>query len=243
MTDTDILVVGGGVAGLTATAAMASAGWRTLCVDLAPEGAGLKDARTTAFLTPSVDLLSDIGVWDRLAEAMAPLDTMRLIDAGGVTNEAREIADFHASEVSEPPFGWNVANRDMRRALGERLAELPNAEMRHGVSLEALAPRRDGQIARLSDGSRVKAQLVIGADGRDSAVRRLARIGAKRTNYGQKALVFTVEHEEPHQSVSTEIHRTGGPFYARAFAGGGGAQILHRLDGAIRRSWPSRGPG
>lgn len=212
MEETDILIVGGGVAGLTAAAVLASAGRQTLCIDAAPREAGMQDSRTTAFLRPAVELLSDAGVWPLLSGATAPLDTMRLIDAGGAVNEAREIADFHAAEISEPPFGWNVANRDMRQALMKRCEDLPTASLAFGVSLDTLTPRRACQIARLSDGRTVRARLVVGADGRNSAVRGLAGIGAKRASYGQKALVFTVAHEEPHHGVSTEIHRTGGPF-------------------------------
>lgn len=212
MEDVDILVVGGGVAGLTATAVLASAGRRTHCIEAAPLEAGAKDTRTTAFLRPAVELLTQAGVWGRLSGAAAALDTMRLIDAGGAVNEAREIADFNAAEISEPPFGWNVANRDMRQALTSQCSALDLAEVAFGVSLESLTPRRAHQIARLSDGRRIRARLVIGADGRNSAVRRMAGIDAKRTSYGQKALVFTVAHEEPHQNISTEIHRTGGPF-------------------------------
>ncbi len=212
MEEYDILVVGGGVAGLSATAVFAAAGYRTLCIDKAAADAGLRDTRTTAFLRPAVELLSQAGVWPLLDGATAPLNTMRLIDAGGEVNEAREIADFHAAEISEPPFGWNVTNRDMRRALIKRIEASPDANVSFATSLDGLTPRRTHQIARLSDGRTVRARLIVGADGRDSAVRDISGIGAQRTGYGQKGLVFTVRHEEPHQGVSTEIHRTGGPF-------------------------------
>lgn len=212
--DFDILVVGGGVAGLTATAALAHGGWRVLCVDQAPESAGASDTRTTAFLSPAVDLLRECGVWDKVAADIAPLTTMRLIDAGGAANEAREIADFNADEVAPdtPGFGWNVPNTAMRAALCERIGEQKHATLRHEVGLETLTSRRDHMIVRLTDGAVLRPRLVIGADGRDSAVRQLAGIDARRWRFEQKALVFSVDHEAPHLGVSTEIHRTGGPF-------------------------------
>jgi len=37
-------------------------------------------------------------------------------------------------------------------------------------------------------------------------------IGVKTTRYGQKALAFSVSHDLPHGNVSTEVHRSGGPF-------------------------------
>jgi 2-octaprenyl-6-methoxyphenol hydroxylase len=55
-------------------------------------------------------------------------------------------------------------------------------------------------------------RLVIAADGRGSPMREASGIDVKTTRYGQKALAFTVTHEIPHENVSTEIHRTGGPF-------------------------------
>jgi 2-octaprenyl-6-methoxyphenol hydroxylase len=64
----------------------------------------------------------------------------------------------------------------------------------------------------LSDGARLRARLVIAADGRNSAVREAAGIGVRTTRYGQKALAFAVTHPIPHENVSTEIHRSGGPF-------------------------------
>lgn len=208
----DILIVGGGVAGLTATAAFAAEGRRVLCVDRAPADAGSRDTRTTAFLRPAVTLLEDAGVWPLLSGETAALDIMRLIDAGGASNEAREIGDFIAGEITEPPFGWNVPNAAMRSALTTRVGQLANADLRHETALEALTVRRDAAIAHLSDGTTVRARLVIGADGRDSGVRSLSGIAARRWGYGQKGLVFSITHDEPHQNVSTEIHRSGGPF-------------------------------
>ena len=210
----EILVVGGGVAGLTATAVLADAGWHVLCVDQVPETVGATDNRTTAFLGPAVDLLSECGVWQRLAADIAPLATMRLIDAGGQQNEAREIADFKAAEIAPDSagFGWNVPNIAIRAALRDRIAEQAGATLKHDTGLDALTARRDHVRVRLTDGTCLTPHLVIGADGRDSAVRDLAGIGTRRWRYEQKALVFSVTHEAPHLGVSTEIHRTGGPF-------------------------------
>ncbi|MEM7545743.1 MAG: FAD-dependent monooxygenase [Pseudomonadota bacterium] len=208
----DILIAGGGVAGLTAAAAFGTEGRRVLCVDRAPADAGTRDTRTTAFLMPAIDLLKDAGVWPLLDGETEALDIMRLIDAGGKMNEAREIGDFAAREITDSPFGWNVPNAAMRMALTTRIGQLSNVTLMHETAVDALTLRRDTAIAHLSSGTTARARLVIGADGRDSAVRDLAGIDARRWSYGQKGLVFTVTHEESHRNVSTEIHRTGGPF-------------------------------
>lgn len=213
---TDILISGGGVAGLTAAAAFGSAGFRTICVDPEPPVTRMEDAgadlRTTAFLQPSVALLEAAGLWDRLAPHAAPLQIMRIIDAGGETPDPRIVKDFDAADISDQPFGWNLPNWLLRREMVARLAELPLVSFRPGLATTALLTRDSEAIATLSDGSRISARLVIAADGRNSAVREALGIPVKTTRYGQKALAFAVTHPIPHRNISTEIHRSGGPF-------------------------------
>jgi 2-octaprenyl-6-methoxyphenol hydroxylase len=213
---TDILISGGGVAGLTAAAAFGSLGFQVICVDPTPpvtdgaaEGA---DLRTTAFLQPSIPVLQTAGLWSRLEPFAAPLQIMRIVDAGGVTAEPRIIKDFDASDISEQPFGWNLPNWLLRREMVARLAELPNVTFLPGVATTHLLTRSTEALVTLSDGRSVAARLVIAADGRASTMREALEIPVKTIRYGQKALAFAVTHPLPHQNVSTEIHRSGGPF-------------------------------
>ena len=213
---TDILVAGGGVAGLSATAAFASAGFETLCVDpVAPvtdAAAEGSDLRSTAFLMPSVRLLEASGLWEGLADHAAPLRIMRIVDSGGEVAEARETADFVAEDLHEEVFGYNLPNWLLRREMTAHLEKMPRACLMAGTGVTHITPRTSAALVRLSDGRMVEARLVIAADGRNSALRDLLDIPARRWSYGQKAVVFTVSHPEPHRDVSTEIHRSGGPF-------------------------------
>jgi 2-octaprenyl-6-methoxyphenol hydroxylase len=209
--DTEILVAGGGIAGLTATARFAAAGLDVVCVDPAPADLPGTDQRTTAFLQPAVATLERAGAWAAMAPEATALWTMRLLDAGGRERQVRERADFQAREVMDRPFGWNVHNIAIRAALLSRLAELPGARLVDGQTVAGVTPRTTEALARLSGGGQVRARLVVAADGRDSRLRAAAGIKVRRWHYGQKALVFPVTHPDPHQGVSTEIHRTGGP--------------------------------
>ncbi|EAQ05002.1 2-octaprenyl-6-methoxyphenyl hydroxylase [Pseudooceanicola batsensis HTCC2597] len=215
-TDHDIVISGGGVAGLTAAAVFGTAGHSVLLCDPAPpvtegeaEGA---DLRTTAFLQPARGLLEDAGLWSRLADHAAPLRVMRIVDAGGPPPEPRVTRDFDAADISSGPFGWNLPNWLLRREMLGRLDDLPNVDFRPGTGTETLLTREREARVGLSDGSRVRCRLVIAADGRTSPMREAAGIGVRTTRYGQKALAFAVTHPIPHENVSTEIHRSGGPF-------------------------------
>jgi 2-octaprenyl-6-methoxyphenol hydroxylase len=213
---TDILISGGGVAGLTAAAAFGAAGFSVICVDPSPpvtngEDAGA-DLRTTAFLHPSIPVLQAAGLWTRLEPYAAPLQIMRIVDAGGVTPEPRVIKDFDAADLSDLPFGWNLPNWLLRREMVARLTELPNVTFLPGVATTALLTRQTQALVTLSNGQRAQARMVIAADGRGSTMREALGIAVKTIRYGQKALAFAVTHPSPHGNISTEIHRSGGPF-------------------------------
>jgi 2-octaprenyl-6-methoxyphenol hydroxylase len=212
-TSTDIVIAGGGVAGLTAAAAFGTAGFNVTIIDPTPpvtardaEGA---DLRTTAFLQPAQQFLEAAGLWARLAPHATPLQIMRIVDVG---TQEHVMRDFDASDISERPFGWNLPNWLLRREMVARLAELPNVDFRPGVGFARMLARSNEAIVTLSDGTQIAAQLLIGADGRSSAVRQGAGIDVKTMRYGQKALTFAVTHDAPHDNVSTEVHRSGGPF-------------------------------
>ncbi|MWD28760.1 UbiH/UbiF family hydroxylase [Aquicoccus sp. SCR17] len=218
----DILISGGGIAGLTAAAAFGTAGFSVLCVDPAPPVTGAEaegaDLRSTAFLQPARKVLEAAGLWDRLAPHAAALRVMRIVDAGGAdpapgqTPAPRVVRDFDSADLSGAAFGWNLPNWLLRREMVARLEELPNVDFRPGTATTSLFTRTAEARVGLSDGSRARARLVIAADGRNSPMRQAAGIGTKVTRFGQKALAFAVTHPIPHENVSTEIHRSGGPF-------------------------------
>lgn len=216
MADTDILISGGGVAGLAAAAAFGAAGFSVLCCD--PESpvtsreAEGADLRTTAFLHPSLPVLQAAGLWARLEPHAAALRIMRIIDAGGPREEPRLVKDFDAAEISDQPFGWNIPNWLLRREMVARLAELPGVRFLPGTATTAILTREAEARVTLSDGGQVRARLVIAADGRASTIREAIGIPVRTLRYGQKALAFAVTHPLPHDNVSTEIHRSGGPF-------------------------------
>lgn len=213
---TDILVAGGGVAGLSATSAFAAAGFETLCVDPVPPitdmNADGADLRSTAFLLPSVELLKRSGLWQRLDQYAAPLRIMRIIDSGGADHGIREQANFDAHDIDREAFGYNLPNWLLRREMVAHIEDLSLARLDAPVKVERITPRTDAALVQLSDGRQVVAKMVIAADGRNSVIRDQLGIDVKKWHYGQKALVFNVECERPHENVSTEIHRSGGPF-------------------------------
>lgn len=217
----DALVVGAGVAGLVQANLLAEAGFTVRCLDRsAPVGGSAEDLRTTALLMPAIAALERAGVWEALKREATELAEMRLIDVGDGPGIGcgRYDASFDAAEIEQPIFGYNFANAALGRALKARLEARANARLQAPVEIRHLLLRDDAALVTLADGTRLRAPLAIGADGRESMVRRHIGVAARRIRYDQRAIVFVVSHARPHGNVSIEIHRENGPFVLVPFA-------------------------
>ncbi|WP_284694173.1 UbiH/UbiF family hydroxylase [Rhodoplanes serenus] len=208
-TTAEVVVVGGGPAGLTAAVAIASTGAATVLVAGRPAP---RDNRTTALLAGSVDALRALGVWESCRERAAPLRSLRIVDDTGRLWRAPEVR-FEATEIGLDAFGWNIANRDLVAALEARAAGMPNltvlAEDAAGV---AFAGESERATVTLTSGGSVTARLVVGADGRRSPCREAAGIATRGWTYPQTALTFNLSHSREHKDTSTEFHSAQGPF-------------------------------
>ena len=203
----EVVVVGGGPAGLTAAIALAGAGIETAVVAMP---AAAHDNRTTALLASTVTALDTLGVWGGCADQAAPLKRMRLIDDTARLLRAPEVC-FDAAEIGLPAFAYNIENRHLLAALESRARDIPALHV-----IAAKAERLDiGDFdvsVSLSDGGRVSARLAIGADGRRSLCRTAARIETESQRYPQTALTFNLAHVRQHGDTSTEFHTETGPF-------------------------------
>jgi 2-octaprenyl-6-methoxyphenol hydroxylase len=205
-TEAEVVVVGGGPAGLMAAIALATVGVATALV--AP--ARRPDNRTTALLAGSVTALETLGVWERCRDAAAPLRVMRIVDDTSRLIRAPEVS-FSAAEIDRDAFGYNVENRHLLAALSARAGELAAFAAIEDTAAGFELGERDVAI-RLAHGGRLRARLAIGADGSNSPSRVAAGIAVDRHPYPQTALAFNFSHARPHDGICTEFHTETGPF-------------------------------
>jgi 2-octaprenyl-6-methoxyphenol hydroxylase len=203
----DVVVVGGGPAGLMAAVAIASTGATTVLVAGRPAP---RDNRTTALLAGSVDALTALGVWETCRSAAAPLRAMRIVDDTGRLWRAPEVR-FDSTEIGLEAFGWNIANRDLVAALEARAAALPNLAVL-AENAAAVAPGAAGITVVCADGRKIEAKLAVGSDGRRSLCREAAGISTHHWTYPQTALTFNLGISRDHHDISTEFHSAEGPF-------------------------------
>lgn len=206
------LVVGGGPAGLAAALALAAGGVPvTLAAGPHRPGGHDRDRRTAALFAGSVELLRNLGVWADVKDQCAPLTAIRLIDDTGRLFRAPEVT-FRAAEAGLEAFGYNVPNDALVDVLAARAVNTP------GLTVHSTAGARRVSIAQgrvtvdLAEGDQISAPLAAAADGRKSITREAAGISVETWSYPQSAVVTWFTHQRPHDGISTEFHRSVGPF-------------------------------
>lgn len=202
----DVVVVGAGPAGLITALAMKHAGFNTLCTGPAPKP-NQPDMRTTAFLQGSVHFLENLGIWEKLAPHAAAMTNLNLIDRTGRLFRAPDLA-FHASEIGEKTFGYNIPNTAI---LDTFFAELGDT-FRPTAGVTSITPGAMATRLVLADGETISAKLVVGADGIHSLCREAVGVGIRNWSYDQTAVVCNFRHTRPHKDTCTEFHYPTGPF-------------------------------
>ena len=211
---TDVVVLGGGLAGLSMAAALATAGVPVVCIDRdSPDRQGEDgfDIRTTAVAYASMKVLEGAGVWKHMEPDAGPILDIRVADQFSPLFVHYDHKDL-TWDGKNQPFGWILDNKDMRRALFARAAELPGLHHLAPAQAVSIVRNRSGATVTLADGRVVKARLVVGADGRRSLARESAGIKLRTWAYDQTAIICTIRHSEPHNGVAVEHFLPNGPF-------------------------------
>jgi 2-octaprenyl-6-methoxyphenol hydroxylase len=207
----DLVIVGGGMTGLTLACAVAGAGVRTLLVERQPLLAALApgfDGRVTAIAQASRRLLEALGLWADLAPCAQPIADIRV----GERHSPLTVHYDHRA-VGDEPLGHIVENRLLRSVLLRRVQALA-ADCLTLAAPDAVALirwRDDGARVRLAGGGEVLAALVAAAEGRNSPTRTAAGIEVLRWDYRQTGIVATLAHERPHRGLAVERFFPEGP--------------------------------
>src|SRR3954468_6140581 len=205
----DVIILGGGLVGLTLAIALDKHGLSSLVIDPAePEKtlAPAFDGRATALASASWRMLEAIGVAEWLEGEGCPIRSIRVSDGlapGGIVFDAADDDD---------PLGIMVENRRLRSALREAAAAAEKVTLLMPAAAADIVRDAAGVRVALADGRLVTAPLLVGAEGRNSPTREAANIPVARWSYDHNAIVVTIEHERHHENVAYEIFYPSGPF-------------------------------
>ncbi|WP_293266644.1 FAD-dependent monooxygenase [Neptunomonas sp.] len=220
----DIVIVGGGMVGVTAALALAESGLYVVLLenkefdlallthDVTEQMKAGYDPRVSALTCASQQLLENVGAWSYMQELrISPYTDMDVWDGEGSGH-----IHFSSRDLHELALGHIVENRVTVAALYAAARQVGNLNLVTGATVVQLtAPERakDSCYRTLicEDGTQWRAKLVVAADGAMSKVRQLASIPMWEWDYGHHAIVTTVRTEKPHQETAWQRFTDDGP--------------------------------
>ncbi len=204
MNRVDIAVIGAGPAGLSFARALAGSGLSVALVEQQPR-ARLADAefdgREIALTHASRQIMERLGQWEHI-----PVDEVSPLRDARVMNGSSPFALTFAASAgnSGEDLGWLVPNHLIRRAAWQAVQGQSGLQIIDGTSLAGLQSADDGVVVTLTSGERLAARLLVAADSRFSATRRLLGIGARMRDFGKTMLVCRMRHERAHHHAAWE---------------------------------------
>lgn len=225
MKDNHTLIIGSGIVGATLALKLVQAKMPVTLIDARPardESAwqnvlSKRDARVYALSMASINLLEDIGAWQKIAssERKADYSQMQVWQLNGMGEllfgESEDSgAEDNSSETHEPTLlGSMVEPAVIEHALWQRLQEADVSEYltliagHKVVNMDWLGAQQ-GYRVTLDNGEAIDTRLLVGADGRGSFVRQQAGIGVDTLDYNQTAICCAIQTEKPHQATARQ---------------------------------------
>ena len=203
---TDIIINGAGIAGLTTALLLAKEDIATILIDPntpTPIKKYKPTGRTAALWAGSIDLIKQTDVWDTILPYITPIKTLKIIDKDTETA-------FESMEINRDQFGYNTPNEILRSTLYAKAKKSKYIKL-VTQSFESLNHHPAHIEITTDKGKTFQSKLLIAADGRNSPVRNASNIKTKEKDYNQHALTFIINHSRAHNNISTEFHKPGGP--------------------------------
>jgi 2-octaprenyl-6-methoxyphenol hydroxylase len=205
----DIIILGGGLVGLTLAVALDAQGLTAAVVDPAEPATTLAagfDGRASAIASASWRMLDQIGVADALKPFGCAIHRIEVRD--GLQKRA---LDFTTAQDDEP-LGTMVENRVLRSTLRDAAVAAKGVTLFQPDLADQIERDGRGVCVTLKSGKQISAPLLVAAEGRNSPTRVAAGIHIAHWKYDHTAIISAFDHSIDHQNIAHEIFYPAGPF-------------------------------
>ncbi|MEL6692233.1 MAG: FAD-dependent oxidoreductase [Pseudomonadota bacterium] len=212
----DVAIIGAGPTGASLALGLAQAGLDVAVVDARdPSATPPKDGRNFAIVTGSWRMLESLGVTTSLADTSQPLNGLEATD-GGTHYFGQPSVLFTKDDLEgvnpDEPLGHMTMAEPLQAAL--------DAAMKAEPRIHWLAPERFASVTvqpgraeiMLESGQKLRARLLVGADGMNSPVRQAAGISTEGRDYGKSVFTANVALSAPHDGIARQLFTPEGPF-------------------------------
>jgi 2-octaprenyl-6-methoxyphenol hydroxylase len=208
----DVLIVGGGLVGSALALALAELPLDVVLLE-AYDPTTLEqpsfDARVTALANGSRRVFEALGIWSAIERAAEPITRIHISERGHFG-----AARIDAREEGVQALGYTVENRALGTALWSALGRAPRLRCLAPARFVAMEEAHGGVHTSVEHEGRqlkVRARVLVAADGARSGVRAALGIEAERDDYGQSAIVFNCQPERALNGLALERFTPDGP--------------------------------
>jgi len=206
--DYDIVVIGGGPAGLSFACSMVGLDLNVLLVEKSTLESISKpkpDGREIALTHHSLKILMKLGVWSLIDEdQISPLKEAKVFDGNSIP-----LLNFDAKKSAIEALGYLVPNHLIRAALFEKASQAENVTILNELMVDGVNTTNTGAEVSLSNGKTIRSKLVVGADSRFSEIRRKMGIPSVMKDFSKVMITTRMSHEMAHNHVALEYFNYG----------------------------------
>jgi 2-octaprenyl-6-methoxyphenol hydroxylase len=208
--DYDLVIVGGGLVGLTLACGLKDSGLQVAVVEARSESIAVTRGQAYHINLLSSRIFAGLGVWDQMRPRVNPIDQIRLCDG-----DYPQVVNFERQDLGTEVLGYVAEHQVVLEGLQSSLAQCGNvsylcpAEL---VQVEYHSERVDLVLKQGEDVQQVRSRLLVAADGSRSPIRQQAGIRTYGWQYWQACVVAFIQPQHSHQNVAHERFWPSGPF-------------------------------
>ncbi len=208
--DYDLVIVGGGIVGLTLASALKDSGLRIALVEAKPESAAIARGQAYHINLMSSRIYAGLGLWDQMRPQVNPIEQIHLSDA-----DFSQVVQFGQRDLGTAVLGYVAAHGVVLEALQADLRAAAHVTYLCPVEVRRRVEHVDSvvlEVNQAGEHKEIRARLVVGADGMRSPLRQQAGISTWGWQYWQSCVVAFVQPEKSHRNIAYERFWPSGPF-------------------------------
>ncbi|GAC13203.1 FAD-dependent oxidoreductase [Aliiglaciecola lipolytica] len=210
MQNYDVAIVGAGIIGLTAALALQNSDLKVVVIDSEPANKPLSaepELRVSAINLASQAVFTNLGAWQHIEnQRLQAYQHMHVWEQDSFAKIAFSATDIHRSHL-----GSIIENQAIRLGLLQQLNTVSNVDLMDSAKIANIAMGQSESFISLENGHHLSSKLVVGADGANSLVRKVAKLPLTFWDYDHIAIVATIESELEHKSVARQVFTPDGP--------------------------------
>ena len=205
----NIAIVGSGLTGSITSLALAKAGYKVALIDPKSFDEFLEnnyDTRTTALSKKSKLFFEHLNLWQAIKPFTCMIKNIMVNDG----NPQKNIYFKKPQNKKNIPLGFMIRNKDLFTLLIDEINKNKNIN-KYDNKVNNFFRNQENITLELDNKKKIKSNLLIAADGKNSFIRKKAGIKISKKDYNQKAFIFNVKHTKSHKNLATENFLQHGP--------------------------------